>query len=198
MQFIRPNTGSKLTTEAGEDLVFDLNVAEKYDHSARVTDHPVEQGVAISDHIRIEPERFSVTAMFTDSPLHETGFVGRSRDKYDGLVRAMKRRELLTVVTNLRVIENMAITNISVPRLARTANHLYIDISMREVQFAEAADILIPQEFVAVSNTAPVGSSEVNAGRSTADTPSDKTQETANERSSLLFDAAAALGLTNG
>ena len=48
---------------------FDATIREDHHASAIVTELPVEKGVNVSDHVRIELKRFTVDAVVTNSPI---------------------------------------------------------------------------------------------------------------------------------
>lgn len=52
---------------------FDLTLSESHTFSAEVTDHPVEVGTNVADHIRPDPKMLSVEVYVTNTPIVETG-----------------------------------------------------------------------------------------------------------------------------
>lgn len=52
----------------GEALVFDACLSEAYAPSVEVTDHPVAQGIDVSDHIRRTADVFSASCEITETP----------------------------------------------------------------------------------------------------------------------------------
>lgn len=53
-------------------VVFDLILSEEHSLEAEVTQHPVENGATISDHIRNLPRKGSLTGFVTNHPLNRT------------------------------------------------------------------------------------------------------------------------------
>jgi hypothetical protein len=51
----------------------DVSVREHHALDAEVTDHPVEQGADISDHIRVNPETLQIDGIVTNQPLELPG-----------------------------------------------------------------------------------------------------------------------------
>lgn len=51
------------------DLAIDCTVTETHTATATVTEHPVESGSNITDHIRPEPVQLAVTGIITNSPI---------------------------------------------------------------------------------------------------------------------------------
>ncbi len=52
-----------------KELIFDAVVSETHSSTVAITSHPVEKGAVVSDHIRPDPERLSVEAWVSDTPL---------------------------------------------------------------------------------------------------------------------------------
>lgn len=69
-----------------DHIEFDAVIREQYSSSAQVTEHPVERGSAVTDHIRGMPARISVEAVISNTPLfvpksHMNGVAGGVRQK---------------------------------------------------------------------------------------------------------------------
>jgi hypothetical protein len=53
---------------AGLSKSFDV-VRVDFSHESIVTEHPVEFGAEVTDHVQVRPDRFVVEVIVTDSPL---------------------------------------------------------------------------------------------------------------------------------
>ena len=53
-------------------IVFDLLMSEEHSMEAEVSQHPVENGATVSDHIRNLPRKGSLTGFVTNHPLNKT------------------------------------------------------------------------------------------------------------------------------
>ena len=51
------------------DIAIDCTVTERHTSTATVTEHPVESGSNITDHIRPEPVQLSVNGIITNTPI---------------------------------------------------------------------------------------------------------------------------------
>lgn len=64
-----------LSYEDGEQnevfLDFDAFISEQHATSAEISTHPVEEGSKFSDHIRVNPDRLTVEAIVTNTPIYE-------------------------------------------------------------------------------------------------------------------------------
>jgi hypothetical protein len=66
-------------------VVFDATISENHATSAVATEHTVEQGVSISDHVRPERDRLSVEVHVTNTPVRSPNVDGAS-----GAVRSLE------------------------------------------------------------------------------------------------------------
>jgi hypothetical protein len=122
-------------------VTLDASISERYSSTAEVTDHPVEEGVDISDHVRRRPREIVIEGMVSNTPdviLASTRFdLGppgvRAEAAYFDLLRLQTKGARLTVTTSLREFKNMVITGLDLSRDADTANVARMTISLREV-----------------------------------------------------------------
>lgn len=108
-------------------LSIDATLEEFHERQAEVTDHPVEGGSFIQDHIVNRPKRVRIRGMITDTPLNRMAgtYVADAFETLEGLYEA---RELITAVTGFTVYDNMAIESISMPRAREGALRFSIDL----------------------------------------------------------------------
>lgn len=52
-------------------ITFDVVESETHEKSNTITDHPVEQGEDISDHVKGDPDRLTLDAFVTGHPIHD-------------------------------------------------------------------------------------------------------------------------------
>jgi hypothetical protein len=59
------------TTDTGivESIAVDASISEGYEHSAEVTEHPVERGAAIADHVRPNNGTVVIEGIVTNAPI---------------------------------------------------------------------------------------------------------------------------------
>lgn len=58
-----------LPSGAAQQLMLDASVQEQHTAMAQVTEHQVEQGVSITDHVRPMPKRISIEGIITNTPI---------------------------------------------------------------------------------------------------------------------------------
>ncbi len=143
---VKRRVGIRSVATPAEFLEFDASVSETHAGNAEVTDHPVEDGSQITDHVRRAPEELQVNGIVTDDPIvvlrsirGQPAFAGgdpreRAKEAYFLLKRWKDDGELLSVTTTLRpYFNNMVITALSVARDARTGRVLNANLTLREI-----------------------------------------------------------------
>lgn len=137
---------------------FDASISETHTRECEVTDHPVEEGSTISDHIRRTPEKIDVNGIVTNHPIVFLASVqaispllddlspvsDRAELAYTKLTEIMDDGELVTVATSLREYSNMAITSMAVTRDVQNGNVLNCALSLREVIIAKTETVAAP------------------------------------------------------
>lgn len=138
------------------DLALDCTVTETHTATSTVTEHPVESGANIADHIRPDPVQLSITGIVSDTPIGSkqvqravsvggasvqvtqqeppssaTGFGRAAWAKLDAIRVAGKP---LKVVTRDKTYESMALVSLSVPKEAKTGGALYFTAQFKQVR----------------------------------------------------------------
>jgi hypothetical protein len=149
--------GSKVRAQVGF-VQFDCMLSETHSDEATVTDHPVEEGANISDHIRKGPASLELNGIVTNTPIvylaslqaispiegDLTPVQDRAELAYAELRRIMEDGETVDVVTSFRNYENMALTGMSVTRDAATGQVLNCSLSLREITVAVTQTVKAP------------------------------------------------------
>jgi len=125
------------------DIEIDVFTNESTTAGVRTTEHPVEQGANINEHIIIEPLTFSISGVVSTTrakPLDILGAVTRfSRDTrrssvaWEDLLELQRNREPFTLVTNLKLYENIVIENLTTDQDKDTSNALFFTATFREL-----------------------------------------------------------------
>jgi hypothetical protein len=141
-------------------LVLDASVTENHQAEVEVTEHPVEAGANIADHTRAKPETLTIEGIVSNTPLNRTqtrrlvesmgvviesssvedsvfGQPGHAEAAYATLRGLKDAGQLLTVVTGLRVYEDMVMTSLVIPRDARTGEALRFTASFKQVRLVK-------------------------------------------------------------
>lgn len=138
------------------DLALDCTVTETHTATSTVTEHPVESGANITDHIRPDPVQLSITGIVSDTPLGSkqiqraievggasvqvtqqeppssaTGFGRAAWAKLDAIRTAAKP---VKVVTRDKTYDSMALVSLSVPKESKTGGALYFTAQFKQVR----------------------------------------------------------------
>lgn len=73
--FILPQDGSDRV------VTFDVIESENHESVSELSDHPVEVGINITDHVRPVPDTFSLVGFITNTPIRFNPFTGRGEIK---------------------------------------------------------------------------------------------------------------------
>lgn len=133
---------------------FDCSLSETHNSEAEVTDHPVEEGINITDNIKRLPKSLELNGLITNTPvllssspiITDTGPVeDRVQTAYKKLREIQENGELVDVVTTLNEYKNMVITSFSVVRDAENGNVLNSSLSLREVLITTTEKVDAPE-----------------------------------------------------
>jgi hypothetical protein len=114
-------------------VTFDTMVSEEHKYSSRVTYYPVEVGTIVSDHIIKQPDIVVLSGLVTDTPLTLFAPFNRSISAFNSLIAIFERRQIVNVVTGIKLYRNMAITSLDVPRTVKTGQTLTFNIELQRI-----------------------------------------------------------------
>jgi hypothetical protein len=137
---------------------FDASVSEVHTDEMEITDHPVEEGSDISDHIRKMPITLEMNGVITNNPIvflasaraksPVTTDTGNTSDRvgtgYDKLRELQETGERIDVATSLRDYSNMVIQSLSISRDVSTGNILDATLTLREIIVAKQLTVDLP------------------------------------------------------
>lgn len=179
-----------------EFLQVEATLEEVHTETASTTDHPVEDGADITDHIRRNPTELSIKGIVSNHPIVVLASIRaqpsipggdpstRAEDAHGWLIENKDQGRLLTVGTTLRTYENMAITGLSVVRDKDRSNVVELDLSLREIVIATTEQVAPP----VATNTSRNAAAQ--AGRKSTGAASAATSS----KTSLLADLFSAFG----
>lgn len=132
-----------LQRQSGLNLVtFDTMVAEEHRFTSRVTYFPVESGTIVSDHIINQPDVVILSGLITDTPLNILAPFNRSVAAFNQLIQIHERRQVVDIVTGIKIYRNMAITSLDVPRTVKTGQTLTFNIQLQRIVFDDTIQVL--------------------------------------------------------
>lgn len=159
--FFRPARGyKKYYRDAGSRILgysplyqLDGVISEQHSSRAKVTKHPVEYGVDITDHVIKQPIKVVVNGIVTNSPFIKQyanrlpgdpkfgkQFVQslkgeRARNAFAGLIELQNARERLRLQTGFLLYDNMVLTDVSAP--SDVQDNLKVRLTFEEVFIAD-------------------------------------------------------------
>lgn len=171
----------------------DASIQEDHTTEVTKTEHPVEKGANITDHVEIRPDTLSVEGVVSDAPLREdvisTSGASRSVDAFTRLQNIQKEKLLVTVVTGLKTYTNMILRTLSPVRNAKTGKALRFNARFEEVRIVESDVAFIP---VAQEASQDLAQKKQPTGRQQSVIPTGAQDE---KSSSILFNFGESVGL---
>lgn len=157
--FFRPARGYRKYEEnrVPSSTLYQLDgiISEQHDSVARVTKHPVEYGVDISDYVIKQPMKVTVNGIVTNSPFLkqmanrlpgdpnfgsqavETLKGERARNAYKGLIELQNERQPVRLQTGLLVYDNMVLTHVSAPNDVQ--DNLRVRLTFEEIFISDGS-----------------------------------------------------------
>ncbi len=167
---------------------FELDVAVEEMHTleADVTEHPVEKGADVTDHIRSRPISVQVVGIVSDTPIGDLAtrrglFSLPSNDALAHLLAIRDARLPVTIETSLQRWERMALKSLSMPRDAENGDALQFTALFVQVE-------IVTNQRIAVRVASPRARGKVDRGNkptTPADTAAPPTVRTLNGAASM-------------
>jgi hypothetical protein len=155
-------------------IELDLILGEEHNFSNEITEHTIENGSVISDHIKNNLENGSLTGLITNHSIKQfgliTGVTNRAKDAFDELKRLWKERSLISIITIMQRYDNVVIENVSMPRDEGTGEAIIINLSFRQVKIVKLKTVQIDTTIEAgrpVNNNSRQASAKRDIGRTT-------------------------------
>lgn len=125
--------GRKYARTQVAGVFLDAVLSEDHSYNNRVTNFPVEDGTFVSDHVITEPLTVRISGVVSDTPLNIFSGFNRSVDSFNRLVRLVENKEIITVVTGIKVYTSMVITSLNVPRAVESGQSLTFNIELQKL-----------------------------------------------------------------
>ena len=167
----------------GAVLVFDACLRESHSAELEATEHPLEDGAVIVDHVRRLPYRLAAEALINEAAgpgegsLTETG-IDRIRAAL-AFLRACERQPLRVVTDRLGTVENMLLTGY--PHDVETVRNLPFSLRFVQARFAEQATVIIPPAAPRPSAQAGSPTATDVGAQATKDSTRDPSRDAANK-----------------
>lgn len=125
-------------------LIMDVTIEETHTDELEITEHPVEQGAAVTDHAYLKPCTVTIRAGVSDSGGQSAG-ERRSVEAYEALLKLQGSREPFDLVTGKRVYANMLIRSLTSTTEEGSENALIFTAELRQVLLANVATVAVPR-----------------------------------------------------
>lgn len=121
------------------DIQAQITVQEAHHDETIITEHPVERGAQISDHVYRLPSRLSLQVAWSNTVLEapDPSYLASIYSQLRGLMLTP-----LTVVTGKRTYQNMLIQTIELTTDEETEYALFISLQLREVILTQTTTIV--------------------------------------------------------
>lgn len=183
-------------------LQFDCVTTETHESTSVLTEHAVESGAPLTDHKRNNPDRITIEAVVTNTPLESPPPFGRfatvgsrfrkvseidanvlvfdsefdrTRDVFNAIKRLKNEAIPLTVETAIETYENAQIVAFSNPRESADGDSLRFAIEIQQIRIAETRTVASPQP------REPRGSSRRNRGGQDGESSEERQESTLSE-----------------
>lgn len=140
------------------EVPFDLFIDESHKLEYQISDHPVQDGSVISDHIQRKLRSVTIKGMFTNHPLKknigntdkitvsddesENAVMGNiARDNYNKLEALAEKKGTVRLVCSLLIYPKLAITSISADRGPQDGESIKFTMTLRELNTVTLKEI---------------------------------------------------------
>lgn len=133
----------------GQPVTFDATVEREAELSVTVTDHPVEDGANVSDHIRDDPDQIRVVAIASKTPIELGPLLllensHRHDNAWSSLAGWLKAHTLVQVVTPSKIWDNMVIQHLSRTQSAEAGESPPFTIRLKEIKKVVLSEVAAP------------------------------------------------------
>lgn len=128
-------------------MVAQVVIEEQHTDELQITEHPVEQGFAISDHAFVKPAEVTLrfgwapSGQTSDAPMADYQYL---QGLYTDLLVLQRTRIPMDVVTGKRTYRNMLISSVSVTTDEQSELVLAVTARCREIRIAKTRTLLVP------------------------------------------------------
>lgn len=125
-------------------LTFDLIMEESHLWENDVTEHAVEDGSVLTDHIRNLPRKGTLVGLISDYSLNAfalDNLDSRYQKAYALLKELWQKRELVDIVVSMETYKNVAITSVDMRRDGSTGLSQKFKISFKEVTVKKLEEV---------------------------------------------------------
>lgn len=157
----------KNPTQVGS-LKVDIVKSFEYTYDQDVTEHPVETGFEIADHIVNKPLKLTMTVGIASSPVTWFWKNGWGEKKFANGLQLLEeirdKKEPVTIIRPEKKYEDMVMTSCRVSKQDSSKSIIYADLSFQQIVKVTTQTTAIPENVVTVSQEENVGETAANVG----------------------------------
>ncbi len=147
----------------------DVLIEQEITLSSEVTEHPVEDGFPIHDHVIRKPIKLAMTIAISNLPVTwYDRFDGSSPDRIPYAIAALeaiyKAGDPITIVTQEKVYDNMVMTDCRIPKNRDNGRILKVPLEFTQIRKVQVKTTEIPEEYVDALTKGKVGETKQDAG----------------------------------
>jgi len=152
--FLRNPDGGVLSKRARiGSLTVDATLSENHTYSSTVPQYPVDSGYSISDDIIQNPIILRINGIVSSASPTGDVSIYRADDALQSMLDIYNNREPITIVTSVRTYENMAMTNLDIPRDSNSGESFFFNATFQQIILSDVEVVTI--EKVRPATTAP-------------------------------------------
>lgn len=126
------------------NITFDLVKSESHSYKSNITDHKIEDGSIISDHIENELENGTLNGLISNYSLSIGEITtNRAQDTFEALVELWKKKSPVTIVTVLKVYNDVVISSMPFMRDTSQGESLPISVSFRKLNIVKLQEVIL-------------------------------------------------------
>ena len=170
-----------------DSIELDILVEQEHKLESEVTEHPVEDGFPVHDHVIRKPIKLSMVVGITQSPVTWLDKLGQKEDKVVNALMEFKRiykdAQPITIVTPTDIYTNMVMTSAAFPRSVDAKNLIRIPCEFTQIRKVAVKTTDIPEGLVSSDVKESAGPTNKDGGSSNQ---TDSSNSTSAKRKSIL------------
>lgn len=173
--FITANKRANQGFEAEVKGFTDCTTSITHTFQNEVSELPIETGEAVSDHIQKKNNKFSIQGVYDRFSLVQykedaISYEDRLNKAYAFLLGLRDNKTVFTLITNLDVYENCAVSNLVFTTTPETSNSLSFSMDVTQIRTATVQRVNIVQVAKVVDSKKADAASSTPAGKQKTDT----------------------------
>ena len=170
-----------------DSIELDIVIEREHKLESEVTEHPVEDGFPVHDHVIRKPIKLSMVVGITQSPVTWLDLLGQKEDKVKKALAEFKRiykeAQPITIVTPDEVYKDMVMTSAAFPRTVENKNMIRIPCEFTQIRKVAVKTTDVPENLVSEDEQDRAGETERDGGTSSQ---TESSTATTTKRKSIL------------